>query len=281
MRKFLSLSLSGGLFLLASSTFGATTPAVVELQTNLGTIAVQLNYAKAPITTANFMEYVDSGFFRGTLIHRVVKDFVLQGGGYSRTDGQLKTNTRPPIINESTNGLSNVTGTIAMARTADPNSATSQFFINLKDNTGLDYISPAQPGYAVFGRVMKGMAVARKIEARATFRELPFTAASQLIWIEAVYGNETWDTTVSHTRISRSGAGTVVSDPPGIQCGTGCTLSQPKGSALKLTATPATDYAFGGWRGDCQGERRTINLDTNKGNHNCTAVFTALGAALQ
>jgi cyclophilin family peptidyl-prolyl cis-trans isomerase len=281
MRKFLSLSLRGGLFLIASSTFGATTPAVVELQTNLGTIAVQLNYVKAPITTANFMEYVDSGFYRGTLIHRMVKDFVLQGGGYSRIDGQLKTNTRPPIINESTNGLSNVTGTIAMARTADPNSATSQFFINLKNNTGLDYISPAQPGYAVFGRVVKGMAVARKIEARSTFRELPFTTTSQLIWIEAVYTNETWDTTVSHTRIARSGAGTVASNPPGIQCGTSCTLSQPKGSALKLTATPAADYAFGGWRGDCQGQRRTINLDTNKGNHNCTAAFTALGAALQ
>ena len=281
MRKPLTLSTGVGLLLVASSAIGATSPAVVEFQTNLGTIAIRPDYVKAPITAANFMEYVDSGFYQGTLFHRLVKDFVLQGGGFSRTTGQLKA-TRPPIINESTNGLSNLTGTIAMARTNDPNSATSQFYINLVDNTDLDYVSPLSPGYAVFGKVVKGMTtVVPKIEAQATYQQLPFTTASQMIWIDAVYTNETWDTTVAITRVSRSGAGRVVSDPPGIDCRTSCTLSQPKGSALRLTATAGTGYAFGGWRGDCQGPRRTIDIDTNKGNHNCTAVFTPQGAALQ
>lgn len=274
-------TLVSGVFLLAATAAtAASSPEVVELQTNVGTIAVRLNYAKAPITTDNFMQYVDSGFYKGTLLHRTISDFVVQGGGYSKNDGQLKQ-TNPPIINESYNGLSNLTGTIAMARTSAPNSATSQFFINLVDNTFLDYVSAADPGYAVFGKVVKGMSVVNEIEDLANLNDVAFTSTTQLVWIETVYKNATWDTTIARTRVLKSGSGTVVSNPAGINCGSTCSISQAKGEALKLTATPAAGYAFTGWRGDCSGARKVINIDTNKGNHNCTAVFTALGAALQ
>jgi uncharacterized repeat protein (TIGR02543 family) len=279
MRRLLTLVASGSL-LAATAATAASSPEVVEIQTNVGTIAIRLNYAKAPITTDNFMQYVDSGFYKGTLLHRTVKDFVVQGGGYSKTDGALKQ-TQPPIINESYNGLSNLTGTIAMARTSDPNSATAQFFINLVDNTFLDYASAASPGYAVFGKVVKGMPVASEIEALANYNSVAFTPTAQLVWIETVYKNATWDTTIARTRVLKSGSGTVVSNPAGIDCGSTCSISQAKGAALKLTATPAAGYAFTGWRGDCSGARKVLNIDTNKGNHNCTAVFTALGAALQ
>jgi uncharacterized repeat protein (TIGR02543 family) len=274
------IAIAVGLLAAATAAGAASSPEVIEIQTNVGTIAVRLNYAKAPITTDNFMAYVDSGFYKGTLMHRTVKNFVVQGGGISKTDGKIKV-TNPPIINESTNGLSNLTGTIAMARTNDPNSATSQFFINLADNTNLDYQSAISPGYAVFGKVVKGMSIADKIEALANYNEVAFTSNAQLVWIETVYKNANWDTTVARTRILRNGSGTVVSDPPGISCGSTCSISQAKGDALKLTATPAAGYAFTGWRGDCSGVRTVLNIDTNKGNHNCTAVFTALGAALQ
>lgn len=278
-RRTLALSIGAGLFLAATGALAAN-PAVIELQTNLGTIAVRPDYANAPISAANFLAYVNSGFYQDTLIHRAVKGFVIQGGGYSRIDGLPKA-TFAPIVNESTNGLSNLAGTIAMARTSDPNSATSQFFINLVNNTSLDYISPTSPGYAVFGKVVKGMPVARKIEALASISSVPFSPAAQVVSIDAVYANTFWNKNVARTRITVRGQGTVTSDPAGISCGADCIVSQTPGAALKLTAIPAAKNAFTGWQGDCQGPRRIINLDTTKGNHNCTAVFTRQGPSLQ
>lgn len=272
--------------LAASAALAQPRPAVVEMQTNLGTIAIGLDYARAPGTADNFVAYVNEGFYRDTLIHRAVSGFVIQGGGYDRGTLALK-GTRAPIALESNNGASNLTGTVAMARTNNPDSATSQFFVNLADNTRLDYVSPAAPGYAVFGRVVRGMDVVRRIGALRTFNawdqsvSLPLTAGASLVWFEAVYTNDTWGNGQSHTRITVSGEGTVTSVPAGIDCGTECRITQAAGSALTLRAVPAGGFAFGGWRGDCTGERTTLRIDTTKGNHNCTAVFSRLGAALQ
>jgi len=273
--------------LAASAALAQTRPAVVEMQTNLGTIAIELDYARAPVTADNFVAYVTSGFYRDTLVHRAVANFVIQGGGFDRTTLTLKT-TRAPIVNESASTASNLAGTVAMARTPAPNSATSQFFINLVDNTFLNHGSASNPdGYAVFGRVIKGMELARRIGALKTFASaqrdvsLPLTATSSLVWFEAAYTNDVWNPTASTTRIVLSGSGTVKSVPAGIDCPAACEMNQPAGNALALTATPAAGFAFGGWRGDCTGERTTLRIDTTKGNHNCTAVFNRLGPALQ
>lgn len=133
---------------------------VVTIQTNLGTIEVELNEERATQTVRNFLDYVRANFYDETIFHRIAPSFVIQGGGF--TAGLEHKATRPPIRNESDNGLSNTRGTIAMARTGDPNSATSQFYINLKDNLSLD-ARPGMPGYAVFGNVISGMDVVDKI----------------------------------------------------------------------------------------------------------------------
>ena len=139
----------------------------VTLVTSKGAITLELDPAKAPISTNNFLSYVGSGFYKDTLFHRVIAGFVLQGGGY--TTGMLKrTASVGPIELESNKGLSNLRGTLAMARTNVPNSATSEFFINLVDNLSLDYKNAANPGYAVFGKVVLGMEVADAIAAQAT-----------------------------------------------------------------------------------------------------------------
>ncbi len=128
----------------------------VCMLTSSGEIVVELYDTYAPQTVANFYKYVAAGFYTNTLIHRVDRDFVIQGGGYS--PGMVaKTPLYAPIPLESNNGLSNLRGTIAMARRGDPNSATSQFFFNVQNNTGLDYQSAANPGYAVFGRIISGL----------------------------------------------------------------------------------------------------------------------------
>lgn len=165
MRKGLGIVLS----LLALPVFAAP---VVDLNTNLGVIRIDLNQQKAPETVANFMHYVREGFYNGTIFHRVIAGFVIQGGGYD-THYQKKT-TRAPIASESQNGLKNQRGTIAMARTSDPHSATSQFFINLKNN---DYLNPGGAdafGYTVFGQVIDGMDVVDKIAALPTGTGGPF-----------------------------------------------------------------------------------------------------------
>lgn len=137
----------------------------VKLTTDKGTIVVELNRDAAPISVRNFLQYVDSGFYNQTIFHRVIPDFVVQGGGFST--GLVQKDARAPIVNESTNGLLNERGTIAMARTNDPNSATSQFFFNLINNTSLDR-TETFPGYAVFGRVIVGMDIVDDIAAVET-----------------------------------------------------------------------------------------------------------------
>jgi cyclophilin family peptidyl-prolyl cis-trans isomerase len=137
---------------------------VVIIQTNLGAIEIELYPDKAPATVDNFLEYVDDEFYDGTVFHRIIEDFMIQGGGYD-TDENKKP-TREPVKNEADNGLNNATGTVAMARTSVPDSATSQFFINVADNEFLDFKSatPTGYGYAVFGKVVSGIDVVEKIE---------------------------------------------------------------------------------------------------------------------
>jgi peptidyl-prolyl cis-trans isomerase B (cyclophilin B) len=151
------------LFLLLPSAASAQEEAVeVELHTNRGVIVVALDMEKAPATAANFRQYVEDGFYDGTLFHRVIPGFMIQGGGFT-PDLQQKT-TRAAIRNEADNGLKNARFTIAMARTPDPHSATSQFFINTVENPFLNYASPANWGYCVFGRVIEGQNVVETIE---------------------------------------------------------------------------------------------------------------------
>ena len=129
----------------------------VKGQTSMGEIVIALDSEKAPVTAANFLKYVQEKFFDGTIFHRVIPDFMIQGGGFSPDMAQKETGS--PIVNEASNGLKNDRGTLAMARTNDPDSATAQFFINLKDNAFLNYAGPANPGYAVFAKVTEGMDV--------------------------------------------------------------------------------------------------------------------------
>ena len=150
----------------------AETPAAqpkVEFVTSMGKFVVQLDPARAPKTVANFLDYVKSGFYKGTIFHRVIPGFMVQGGGF--TANMQQKPTRPPIPLESQNGLRNLRGTIAMARTANPNSATAQFFVNVVDNASLDYPKPDGYGYAVFGKVISGMDVIDKIVAVPTQNE--------------------------------------------------------------------------------------------------------------
>lgn len=147
--------------LLAAGAAHAAEPQV-SLKTTMGEIVLELDPEKAPKTVDNFLQYVKSGFYKGTIIHRVEDGFVIQGGGM---DAKLQGRaTRKPIKNESDNGLSNAAYTVSMAREAHPDSATSQFFINLGDNAGLDYPNMNGSGYAVFGKVVKGREVVDKIK---------------------------------------------------------------------------------------------------------------------
>ena len=138
----------------------------VKLTTSQGPIVIELDQAKAPLSTENFLKYVDAGHYDGTIFHRVIDGFMIQGGGFTKDMRQKPT--QPPIKNESTNGLKNQNYTLAMARTNVRDSATSQFFINVKDNDFLDYAGEANPGYAVFGKVVEGKEVVDKIKKVAT-----------------------------------------------------------------------------------------------------------------
>lgn len=137
---------------------------MITLQTNYGKIIVELDFDKAPVSAANFEKYAKEGFYDGTIFHRVIDGFMVQGGGFDENFEQ-KT-THDPIINEADNGLKNEVGTLAMARTNDPHSATAQFFINVKDNQFLNHVSKTNQGwgYCVFGKVTEGMDVVNKIK---------------------------------------------------------------------------------------------------------------------
>jgi cyclophilin family peptidyl-prolyl cis-trans isomerase len=168
MKRMLLLGLLAGL--LGAAQARAANPVVV-IETSKGTIKVELNPDKAPATVKNFLGYVEDKFYDGTIFHRVMgkendkKDFMIQGGGFTEEHKEKKT--KPPIKNEAGKGLSNKRGTIAMARTDDPDSATAQFYINVADNDFLDK-SNDSPGYAVFGKVIEGMDVVDKIKAVKT-----------------------------------------------------------------------------------------------------------------
>jgi peptidyl-prolyl cis-trans isomerase A (cyclophilin A) len=170
-----------GAFVLAA---GAPEPAAaagnpqVLIKTSMGDIVIELYPDKAPKTVANFLQYVNDGFYTGTIFHRVIGNFMIQGGGHTKdiyAGGTGRKATRAPIELESRNGLRNDTGWVAMARTADPASATSQFFINTVDNASLNYPNPDGNGYAVFGKVVDGMNTVNAIRAVRTGRVGPFS----------------------------------------------------------------------------------------------------------
>lgn len=142
---------------------------MVKLETSMGDIVIELDEENAPVTVKNFLSYTEDRFYDGTIFHRVMANFMIQGGGFTADMKQKKT--REPIVNEASNGLKNERGTIAMARTNNPDSATSQFFINHKDNTNLNYASKGKPGYSVFGKVVEGMDVVDAIAAVKTTRK--------------------------------------------------------------------------------------------------------------
>jgi peptidyl-prolyl cis-trans isomerase A (cyclophilin A) len=144
---------------------------MIRFETTLGNFTVDLFEKEAPVSAGNFLRYIDDGFFDATIFHRIVPGFVIQGGGF--TEDMTQKSTHPPIKNEADNGLKNERGTLSMARTNDINSATSQFFVNLKDNEFLDH-KRGNFGYAVFGRVTEGMDVIDKIAAVETGRRRGF-----------------------------------------------------------------------------------------------------------
>ena len=146
---------------------------VAVISTSMGDMTVELFKDRAPVSVENFLRYANEGFYAGTIFHRVVKGFVIQGGGYLQ--GMVEKPTREPIQNEATNGLRNLRGTLAMARTQTLRSATSQFYINVSNNSALDHrgYTPSDFGYAVFGRVLSGMEVADRIAEVATKAENP------------------------------------------------------------------------------------------------------------
>jgi len=158
---------------LANDTANSNT---VKLVTSAGDITIKLYPEKAPVTVANFLNYVDSGFYNGTIFHRVINKFMIQGGGFSTDMAQKESGD--PIVNESRNKLHNIRGTVAMARTSDPDSATAQFFINQRSNLQLDW-APGKEGYTVFGEVVKGMSVVDFIATAETDSALLKTSAGE------------------------------------------------------------------------------------------------------
>lgn len=155
---------------LTTTALGAGAPRV-RVTTNIGSFVIELNPGRAPLTVENFLKYVNSGFYAGTIFHRVVAGFVVQGGGY--TEDLKQKPTEGTVPNESGNGLSNLRGTVGMARATQPHSADSQFYVNLADNLELDP-RPTRWGYAVFGKVVEGMDVIDEIGNRATHAAGPF-----------------------------------------------------------------------------------------------------------
>lgn len=279
---------------------------IVEMQTNVGTVTIQLNWDKAPISSQNFLDYVNSGFFKNTFFHRIYSVFdqtdktklltrVVQGGGFDAPTMKQKT-TKSAIVNESNNGLHNSIGTIAMARATDPNSATSQFFFNVTDNSSsFDFITSANPGYAVFGSVVGGLDVVNKIGNYGTIKtsysegvpyselnDCGFNFCMKKVIIEAVYTGNVVDSINSTTRVSVNGSGKVTTSiPKSFTCTStskSCTLVKPFSTAISLIAKPSKGYEFKGWSGDCTGTTTPLILDTSTKNNNCTATFTKIGA---
>ncbi len=174
MKLSLFAAFAGVLLSFGALADSSTAKPVVEMKTNMGTIALELYPAKAPKTVENFLKYVKNGHYNGTVFHRVIDGFMIQGGGFDARFKEKETGL--PIQNEANNGLRNDTYTLAMARTMDPHSATAQFFINVKDNNFLNHTSPTLNGwgYAVFGRVVRGQDVVKTIATARTGPGGPF-----------------------------------------------------------------------------------------------------------
>ena len=185
LRKHILLFVFISFFMITTNSQAETT--MVKMDTNHGTITLELDADNAPNTVANFLTYAREGFYDGTIFHRVISNFMIQGGGFTK-DMDQKT-THDPIENEANNGLKNDVGSIAMARTGDPHSATAQFFINVKDNDFLNFSSetPQGWGYAVFGKVTEGMDVVNKIKDVPTTTSGPYQdVPSETVIIEKV-----------------------------------------------------------------------------------------------
>lgn len=161
MMSVINALLFVGLISLSGAVFANKTDQRVKIDTDLGSFVIELKPEIAPVTVKNFLDYVESGFYEGTIFHRVVPGFVVQGGGM--TYDFVPKKTRDPIVNEASKKLKNITASVAMARTSDPDSATSQFYINVNDNSALD-AKLGKPGYTVFGHVVEGMETIKKIE---------------------------------------------------------------------------------------------------------------------
>lgn len=166
------------LVVLGGSARAADAPTQVRVSTNMGDFVIELGTERAPLTTANFLRYVREGFYSGTLFHRVVANFVIQGGGHDAATLKLKA-THDSVFNESGNGLQNKRGTVGMARSEAPHSGNSQFYVNLVDNSDLDPV-PTRWGYTVFGRVVQGMDVVDRIGETATGATGPFKSDAPL-----------------------------------------------------------------------------------------------------
>ena len=176
MSLFAGVALSGAVAAAPAAPAAPNPTPQVSLKTTEGEIVLELNQEKAPKSVENFLTYVKSGFYKGTIFHRVIDGFMIQAGGYT-VDLKGKP-TKPPVVSESQNGLKNETYSVAMARTGNPNSATAQFFINVVDNTGLDYPGQDGFGYTVFGKVVKGHEVVDKIKGvlvddKGIFQNIP------------------------------------------------------------------------------------------------------------
>ncbi|RQW83116.1 MAG: peptidyl-prolyl cis-trans isomerase [Geobacter sp.] len=174
-----SVTITLAIGLLAVSAGAAGKNPTVLMETSLGKIKIELFQKDSPLSVKNFLTYVKDGFYNGTAFHRVMPGFMIQGGGF--TLEMMQKSTRKPVLNEASNGLKNERGTIAMARTSDPDSATAQFFINLVNNNGLNRPQPDGYGYAVFGRVIEGMDVVDRIAGvrtgvRKGMRDVPLEA---------------------------------------------------------------------------------------------------------
>lgn len=280
--------LIGLLFLLSNSTgiFAADKTKVTvytDLVTDKGTITVGLNGDAAPGTVNNFLQYVNAGLYADSIFHRLVPNFALQGGGVNVYGKPISTFA--PIANEAgTSGLSNVAGTIAMARTNDPNSATSQFFFNLVDNSSvLDYGSVNAPaGYAVFGAVVAGAPVVATIAALTPFNSsstpFPVSPSGQMVLINGAYGYSLAQAAIPRLRIliTGNGSGTVRTQPGGV-CNSGmCPYTVKTGQKISLKAISASNSYFAGWSGDCVGGNAAISIVTSKAtpsSTNCVANF--------
>jgi cyclophilin family peptidyl-prolyl cis-trans isomerase len=175
-RRPLTFALLASLLMCFVAPAGAQ-DARVRVETTLGSFTIALYTDRAPLTVANFLEYVRAGHYNGTIFHRVIANFVAQGGGYDRKN--VEKPTRAGVPNESGNGLSNARGTVGMARTGDPHSGTAQFYLNLGDNAALDP-QPSRWGYTVFGRIVEGMNVVDDIGAAATGEVGPFSQDAPL-----------------------------------------------------------------------------------------------------